>query len=532
VSSGPNDTTLHTEEGAAGIVFDTPIPQLTILNHPDPSRVGHRSWLNDPGGAGAVRLSRMHPLFGPPGQPDQAPLQLPHLSRRPLLIRLHDDGGATLSAPADATKLSLDGEPFVGERRFDAEALRQGVVLELAARVVLLLHAGPMVTPSADDMGLIGVSAGLREVRSAIERVAPHDVPVLVRGESGTGKELVAAAIHAYSARADEPFVSLNMAALVPSTASAALFGHVKGAFTGANEASKGFYGQADGGTLFLDEIGETPSAIQPVLLRALESGEVQVMGSDRTAKRDVRLVAATDADLEAAAASGAFRLPLLQRLQGYVVQLPPLRQRREDIGVLLLHFLREALGEMGQQDRLAPRDLAAKPWLPAAVVTRAALHSWPGNVRELRNVARQLAIDFGARPRVELSPALDAQLPLSSSAKPQASASAKRSHVEGPSAETREPIKASDLTDEVLLAALRDHDFKPQLAAVALGVSRTTLYAAIEASDQIRKAADLTAEEIERVLAKADGGIDAAARTLEVSSRGLRLRMKSLGLR
>src|SRR5690606_36661990 len=149
------------------------------------------------------------------------------------------------------------------------------------------------------------------------------------------------------------PFVSVNMAAVPPETAAAALFGHARGAFTGAVAERRGFFGEADGGTLFLDEVADTPIEIQPTLLRALESSEIQPMGADRTRRVDVRLIAATDADLDLAVREGRFRLPLLHRLNAYEIHIPPLRERREDIGCLLVHFMKQELGPARWREQL-----------------------------------------------------------------------------------------------------------------------------------------------------------------------------------
>jgi two-component system, NtrC family, nitrogen regulation response regulator GlnG len=507
---------------------DVRAPVLTILWHPDVARVGERSRLNDPGGKGRVRLSRLHPAFGPPAGLDATPLAVPHLSRRPLHLDILPSGAVRVCPEADATALRVDGRPLSEERLVSPEELVRGVVLELARRVVLLLHAIPPVErEERDTHGIIGHSQGICEVRAQVERVALHDVAVLVRGESGTGKELVAEAIHRMSTRRNGPLVSVNMAALVVGTASSALFGHEKGSFTGATGASDGLFGKADGGTLFMDEIGETPDSVQPALLRALESGEVQPVGAAVPVRRSVRIIAATDARLEDAVAAGTFRLPLLQRLAGYELHLPPLRERREDVGRLLLHFLREQLARIGKADVLARRVDHERPWLPAELVTRAALAPWPGNVRELRNVVQKLVIDYGSEIQVGMGAAVDRLLP-------EPGAEARTAAVEVPESEAagsggRRLLR--DIPEDQLIDAFKRHDYQPGPAAKELGISRTSLYALIESSDKLRKAGELSSDEIGQSLAAAGGDVRLAARTLEVSERGLRLRMKQLGL-
>ena len=294
-----------------------------------------------------------------------------------------------------AANIAGNNEPVGGEVSFSAAEVDRGVVLLLAGRVVLLLHRfRPVFPDSLPRYGLVGLSDSLLDLCRQVARVADLDVPVLLRGESGTGKELVASALHRASRRRDRPFLALNMGALPASLAAAELFGAARGAYTGAEHARRGYFRRAHGGTLFLDEIGEAPQEVQPLLLRALESGEIQPLGSEEPARVDVRVVAATDADLEQAVAAGRFRAPLLHRLGGYAIRLPPLRERRDDIGRLFFHFLREELAVVGEERRLADSGPNAQPWPPAAWIARFAAAPWPGNVRQLRNVARALAID------------------------------------------------------------------------------------------------------------------------------------------
>ncbi|MBI2894821.1 MAG: sigma 54-dependent Fis family transcriptional regulator [Deltaproteobacteria bacterium] len=237
---------------------------------------------------------------------------------------------------------------------------------------------------SSESFGaLIGKSVKMREVFSVLERVAPTEATVLVEGESGTGKELAAEGIHAASPRADEPFVVFDCGAVARELVESALFGHVKGAFTGAVSEATGVFEEADGGTLFLDEIGELPLDLQPKLLRALEKREVRRVGTSKSRTIDVRIVAATNRSLEAEVNAGRFRGDLYYRLAVVKVALPPLRSRPEDIPFLTQHFL-----------RLLARPGAAPPALSDRVVEVLCSRPWPGNVRELRNaVERALSI-------------------------------------------------------------------------------------------------------------------------------------------
>ncbi|WP_066583284.1 nitrogen regulation protein NR(I) [Sphingomonas pruni] len=229
---------------------------------------------------------------------------------------------------------------------------------------------------------LIGRSPAMQDVYRVIARVISNDLTVLISGESGTGKELVARAIHDLGRRAHAPFLAINMAAIPRELIEAELFGHERGAFTGAQARSAGRFEQAAGGTLFLDEIGDMPLEAQTRLLRVLQSGEFTTVGGARTIKADVRIVAATNRDLSALVQSGQFREDLFYRLNVVPVTLPALRERRQDIALLARHFL----------DRAAENGLPRKRLDEAAVVALEA-HDWPGNVRELENIMRRLAV-------------------------------------------------------------------------------------------------------------------------------------------
>jgi Nif-specific regulatory protein len=251
--------------------------------------------------------------------------------------------------------------------------------------------------------GVIGRSPAWRAVLETIAQVAPSRATVLLRGESGTGKEVVARALHDESQRAGRPFVAVNCAALPEALLESALFGHEKGAFTGAHQAQEGRFEAADGGTLFLDEIGELPLAAQVKLLRAIQERQFERVGGRRTITVDVRLVAATNRDLEAAVRYGAFRLDLYHRLQVVEVVLPPLRSRPEDVPLLVGHLLAQLAAEHGRSISLSADAMEALANAP-----------WPGNVRQLRNVLERLVV---AHPSdrvtaADLAPCLPPSLP------------------------------------------------------------------------------------------------------------------------
>ncbi|HET9788627.1 MAG TPA: sigma 54-interacting transcriptional regulator, partial [Pyrinomonadaceae bacterium] len=231
---------------------------------------------------------------------------------------------------------------------------------------------------------IVGQSKALREVLFKIQQVAPTDATVLITGETGTGKELVARAIHSASARADRPLIKVNCAALSSNLIESELFGHEKGAFTGATGRKIGRFELANGGTIFLDEIGELPLASQVKLLRIIQEGEFERLGNSKTVKVDVRIIAATNRDLKVEAEKGTFREDLWYRLNVFPLNVPPLRQRQKDIPLLLEHFVRRFSKKVGKTiTSVSPGTLK-----------KLQEHSWPGNIRELANVIERAMIN------------------------------------------------------------------------------------------------------------------------------------------
>lgn len=302
---------------------------------------------------------------------------------------------------------------------------------------------------------IVGASAPIREVIGKILRVAPSDATVLITGESGTGKELAARAIHAASRRANMPFVPVNCAAIAPTLLESELFGHAKGAFTGAVRARQGLYEEADGGTLFLDEIGETDVAFQAKLLRALQEREIRRVGESQPIYVNVRVVAATNQDLAQAIAERRFREDLYYRLNVMNLRLPPLRERRADIPLLAQHFLDEINREEG-----------SRKYFSDSALDKLLAHDFPGNVRELQNVVQQAAI-LSLGDRIEADD-FDVQgVPVA------------------PSRPTARPEggtqRLTDVVDEAerraILGALELHGGDAAAAAHDLGISPTTLW-------------------------------------------------------
>ena len=236
--------------------------------------------------------------------------------------------------------------------------------------------------PAEESLPLIGRSPAMQEVYRVMARLTQTDLTVMISGESGTGKELVARALHDFGRRSRGPFVAVNMAAIPRELIESELFGHERGAFTGATERSPGRFEQAQGGTLFLDEIGDMPPEAQTRLLRVLQQGEFTTVGGRQARKADVRIVAATHQNLKVLIAEGRFREDLYYRLAVVPVRLPPLRERTADLGDLARHFLRRAADEGMPRKSLTPGALEAMRG-----------YSWPGNVRELENLMRRLAV-------------------------------------------------------------------------------------------------------------------------------------------
>ncbi len=295
---------------------------------------------------------------------------------------------------------------------------------------------------------LLGDSPPMRALTATIERLAGRDVTVLVRGETGTGKELVASHLHALGRRSAGPLVRFNCAAVPAELAEAELFGHARGAFTGAKDARDGYFARADRGTLVLDEIGELPLAIQPKLLRALADGEIQPVGAARPERVDVRVIACTHRDLRALADAGGFRDDLYYRLAVVELQVPPLRDRAADIPDLARTFAARAAARFGLDTIV----------LDDALIAALAARAWPGNVRELDNVVTRLvALSDGGRLGLD---------DLARAAPPAAASSGS-----GPFRD-----RVDSFERELIAAALREAGDNRAAAARALGLSRVTL--------------------------------------------------------
>ena len=295
-----------------------------------------------------------------------------------ILVTAHGD------VPTAKAALKGGAYDFI-EKPLDLVVFRN--LVDRAAETVLLRHRTATLEGQLGAAygfeGIIGESAAMRQVISDVKKVAPSTIPVLVTGESGTGKELVAAAIHAISTRSKKQYATFNTAGQSESLLEDQLFGHVRGAYTGADRDREGVFEYADGGSLFLDEIGDMPLPMQPKLLRVLESGDVVRLGSNDPRTVDVRFISATNRDLRELVAAGEFREDLFFRIRGAAIHIPPLRDRRDDIPLLVNHAVGRFAAEMNR----------SIPSVSEPAMLRSVSYNWPGNVRELFNAVHRMVI-------------------------------------------------------------------------------------------------------------------------------------------
>ncbi len=510
-----------TSEGSDAVVG------LTILFHPDPNRVGEVAELFSLRAGGRRRLGRHEPVFRAPRDHGGRPLATPVVSRITAQLFVNKQGEVVIrnceAARVRALGIEVDasGSYVVPRARIEA-----GVLLELNRTVLLLLHPVDDFRSAPASLTFVGDSIQLNRLRREILRVADLDTSVLLLGESGSGKELAAKAIHQNSKRSHMDLVAVNLGALPHELAAAALFGHKKGAFTGATAARPGYFSAANGGTLFLDEVGELPLNVQPLLLRALREKEVQPLGASRTEHVDIRIIAATDSNLELRAETGSFSSPLLHRLRGYTVRVPPLRERRDDIARLFFHFLRLELAGTGELHRLQHPAPHQKPWLPMSVLRQVVSHPWPGNAAALQNFARQLCIANRFEPRFVLHEAAANTLNQASTGDAAtASTSGEFGRDEKP---RRSRSDAGNLSDQQILLALARNDYNITRSALDLGVSQSWLNTRMDSCKGIVKAQTLAAADI-LTAASSCNDLVSLARELRVSEHGLKLRMRVL---
>lgn len=365
--------------------------------------------------------------------------------------------------------------------------------------------------------GIIGRSVEMRELVDTVMQVAPADITVLITGESGTGKEVIAHAIHAASRRSANKFIAVNCGAIPEGILESELFGHEKGSFTGASELRKGYFEIADGGTIFLDEIGDTPIQTQVKLLRVLENGDFMRVGASEQRRTDVRVIAATNKDLEQEVQAHQFRQDLFYRLRSVNIRIPPLRARRADIPLLVEAFLAE----------MRQKDPANALMLTDEAVTELTRHSWPGNIRELRNVIESIAVlehgrvvdEASIRRYLNTAPTVDEGRPL-------------------PMVTGRSPEQAER---ELIFRAL--WEIRSGIADLKATLEHAVLHPQVSLPTPIPSKPepqlppdDISLEEMEktmilRVLERFDGNRRLAAESMKISERTLYRKLREYGL-
>jgi DNA-binding NtrC family response regulator len=373
------------------------------------------------------------------------------------------------------------------------KAIKQAAANRMAPRQALYQPLDPEAT---GRFGLVGQSAEIQNIFAIIEQVADTPSTVLITGESGTGKELVAKALHEHSSRKGAPFIKINCAAIPKTLMESELFGYDKGAFTGAVSSKPGRFELADGGTLFLDEIGEIPVEMQVKLLRAIQESEFERVGGVKTIKVDVRLVTATNRDLEYETQRGNFREDLFYRLNVVPLQIPPLRKRTGDIPLLVTHIIKKF------NERLKKSISGVTDDALAALEA----HSWPGNIRELENVLERTIL-FSKSTRIERS---DLQLAITTDP----------SHGHG-------PAHTSAATTTGPLPVITDDDDDDAAGSDHIGSPQGSLKDIVRA-----ETSRVERELIVKALDETGGNVTQAARLLKISRKSLQMKMKELGLR
>jgi two-component system, NtrC family, nitrogen regulation response regulator NtrX len=362
-------------------------------------------------------------------------------------------GQANIEMAVRATKL---GAMDFLEKPLSTDKLL--VTLENAMRLSRLQEENRELRDRLGKHALVGSSPAMTRLLAQVERVAASETRVCILGETGTGKELVARAIHEKSGRSENAFVTLNCAAVPAELIESELFGHEKGAFTGAAAKHLGKFEQADGGTLFLDEIGDMPVAMQAKLLRVLEEGEVERVGGDKPIRVNVRVLVATHRNLEDLVKQNAFRRDLFHRIYVFPLLLPPLRERLEDFPALIQHFARQVAAQNGWKEKIFGQD----------AVDELRRYNWPGNIRELRNVVERLVLLAGEGP----VSATEVRLVLPVSDDDSSAGSVASPLGTGTLAERTEQFER-----EVLLAEIRRQNFHMTNVARTMGLERSHLY-------------------------------------------------------
>jgi two-component system nitrogen regulation response regulator GlnG len=548
----------------------TPLPKLHLLYHIDLKRVGSVSHPNVEFEAGEwLTIGRGAPEFSTSAHDDAwLPLLDPTISRSQLKIRWLKDEHLFELEPDPAAKRKLlsfrPGEPGAADEIRQRVRLPPGASVAIEDRVLLGLDVSRLSNSIDEErLGLVGESSEMWRLRQEILEVGKFKKPVLILGETGVGKELVASAIHQHGQTPRGPFQPVNCAAMPEQLVESMLFGHTKGAFTGADANKEGLFKAAHQGTLFLDELGEMPISIQPKLLRTLQDGMVTAVGQSKSNKADVRLVAATNRDPEAEIKAGRLRADLYHRLSAHVIQVPPLRARRFDIPALFLHFLQQLRRDHPQLEGLWQGGLKWRPTIPLSFFIELMSYQWHGNIRELENAAEKTArrnLQEGPFQHPDLRatrmspPEVQAEVApsagsLRAASPPKANDNylleasqrlgiAKRTAAKFLDVEALALLFANN--DETLSTRIKEHaaeqlyktlcahDFSQAHVAKALGLSAWTLIRLMQELGFVRPA-DLSKIQIEDAILQAKGDISKAANQLKVSEHGLKRRLGEL---
>ena len=571
-------------------------PRLRLLYHCDLDRVGAITHpANELTASVWHTVGRKSSLFGMPGVAgaDHAPFALsdPTISREQFRFRWLADQRCFEIEPQPGAKRKLGLLRLPGSGG-DAEGAELGVTeirepmlvppgccIAIEDRVLLGLEVITRQRSLSDDrLGLVGESDVMWRLRDDIREVSEFRRPALIVGPTGAGKELVASAIHQHSARAERPFVTMNCAALPEHLVESLLFGHQKGAFTGADSNQSGVFRAADKGTLFMDELGEMPVAIQPKLLRTIQDGLVTAVGQHKSIEVDVRLIAATNRNLEEEVENQRMRADLYHRIAGHILKVPPLRDRRFDIPALFTHFLSGLRTEHPSLDWLWEGHKKWKRTIPLHFFVDLMRCDWTGNVRELQNI-----VERSARLNLHPGPFQAPELPVETlvTAAPVVATEEITASVAGPAKDADPSSQEGDngrlatasrvlelahktvakLLDrdalltvfqqigdgagddaalaqalhksasERLFELLVEHQFKQRRVAATLEVSPSTLIKLMQRFD-LPRPTDLSLETIEAALYHAGGDVATAARALKVSPQGLRKRLTVLNLK
>lgn len=496
---------------------------LIIQSHPNLSRIGEIAWL--PSSQNHWQINRNTPEFSTLDSSVTQPLADPFLSRSPVQLRYIVGKGIEIDTSESAITVAVAEECIESPYIVDENRLLEGVCMTLSSRICVMikyLSRPQNVSLSCEQM--LGISPTLQQVKAQISQLQNINDPVLIRGSTGVGKELVAQALVSQSTRKDKPFISVNLSAIPPELAAAELFGNERGAFTGADKARPGYFKAAEGGTLFLDEIGEASPDIQVMLLRVLETSEIFPVGSQKPQSIDVRIITATDANLEHLAKQKKFRLPLLHRLAGYDINIPDLKHRSEDIGLLFTFFAQQAAKELGLENPFLAGSIQL-PWIPTALMSLLVSYSWPGNIRQLRNVTRQIVINAQDSEQLALT---DSQQELLRSLATEVNLSETRSLVKGQSTVRRR--KPNTVTQDELEAALEMHLWQLQAVADHLNISRASVYELLNRY-QLRRPTDCNEQQLRQSYNRHQGNIEAMVFDLKMSKHAIRRRLNEYGI-